>query len=128
MGGKYREIPGTLGTLGTKVSRGEEVLPFDLVPDDSVLSPTQLLNLTGCRLLFNTEQLHIGVWADLDSPELRAALKGVNLDEYPVVHLDLANVTPEYKVRRCPRRPKSEPMTLWIRRAQALREEQLKCA
>ncbi len=42
----------------------------------------------------------VGVWSDLDGPEIRAALRTLGSDRLPVRYLDGAGIPMQYKVRR----------------------------
>jgi hypothetical protein len=42
----------------------------------------------------------VGVWRDLDGPEIRAALRALGMGTIPVVHLESTQVAPAYRVRR----------------------------
>jgi len=55
-----------------------------------------LLNRTSTRIMGDT----IGVWSDLDSFELRRALRIVGMDQLPIRYLDGAHVPSEFKLRR----------------------------
>jgi hypothetical protein len=54
----------------------------------------------------------IGIWSDLDSPELRAAIQVFDRGTMPPIrYLDGAGVPPRFKVRRVPGEP--VPMILF---------------
>jgi hypothetical protein len=42
----------------------------------------------------------IGVWSDLDGPEIRAALRALGADKLSIRYLDASGIPPRYKVRR----------------------------
>lgn len=55
---------------------------------------------TGVRLIDINGTMHIGLWSDLDSPEIRAALRTFGSDDAPVLYLDGSGVPLRYKIRR----------------------------
>jgi hypothetical protein len=60
----------------------------------------RILNQAGVRKFPLDGELVIGVWADLDGPEIRAALKTIQSDVYPVRYLDGPGTPEEYKGRQ----------------------------
>jgi hypothetical protein len=68
------------------------------------------LNRTGVRIIALESATLIGVWSDLDGPEIRAALHALDLDEYPAHYLDGTSVPVGYKLRRV----KGEPVSLAV--------------
>ena len=65
-------------------------------------SPARCLSCTGpasasCGL---DGVITIGVWSDLDGPEVRAALRTSESDRVPVRYLDGGGIPMRYKVRR----------------------------
>ena len=85
---------------------------------------TNLLNLCGARIIANANGFWIGIWADLDGPEIRRAIENVHLGEYPVIYLDNPDVPVHYKMRTCPVRLMGESFEKWKQRALALRKQQ----
>jgi hypothetical protein len=65
----------------------------------------RLLNQGGTRIMSIDGELMIGVWADRDCPELRAALRACQADIWPVRYLDGSCVPPQYKLRQVPGEP-----------------------
>ncbi len=59
-----------------------------------------VLNRTGVRILALEGGAAIGVWIDLDGPEIRAALRTLGMGGLPVRYLDGDGVPMRYKVRR----------------------------
>jgi hypothetical protein len=60
-----------------------------------------VLNWAGVRIMtLEDGGTAIGVWSDLDGPEIRAALRTLGEDHLPVRYLDGAKVPMRYKVRR----------------------------
>jgi hypothetical protein len=47
----------------------------------------------------------VGIWSDLDSPELRAALRVLHLHRLRIAYLDGDGVPMRYKLRRVPGEP-----------------------
>jgi hypothetical protein len=58
-----------------------------------------ILNRTGVRIMALESETAIGVWSDLDGPEIRAALHVRGLDRYPLRYLDGTGVPMPYKLR-----------------------------
>jgi hypothetical protein len=77
----------------------------------------RLLNISGSRIIRTGELLIVGVWEDLDGPELRAAVRSVGMGQCLVVHLESAEVPIRYKVRSCPERRNGEAFVFWLKRA-----------
>ncbi|MGI9074289.1 MAG: hypothetical protein ACR2JB_23920 [Bryobacteraceae bacterium] len=80
----------------------------------------QLLNLCGVRIMRYDSELRLGMWEDLDGPELRHAIAAVGMHELRVVHLESAEVPIRFKIRSCPDRNPGESFEAW--RQRALRE------
>jgi hypothetical protein len=59
-----------------------------------------LLNGIGARAVWVGPAVYIGLWSDLDSPQLRSTIRTLGWDEYSVMYLDSSGVPPRYKVRR----------------------------
>ena len=59
-----------------------------------------VLNRAGVRIMALESGATIGVWSDLDGPEVRAALRTFCSEQLPVRYLDGAGVPMRYKVRR----------------------------
>ena len=70
-------------------------------PDPAELArASAVLNRAGVRIMALESGATIGVWSDLDGPEVRAALRAFGSDGLPVRYLDGAGVPMRYKVRR----------------------------
>jgi len=70
-------------------------------PDPAELArATCVLNRAGVRIMALEGGATIGVWSDLDGPEVRAALRTVGSDGLPVRYLDGAGIPMRYKLRR----------------------------
>lgn len=73
-----------------------------------------LLGRIGARLvIFRAGDLAIGVWSDLDSAAVRAAIGALGLDELPVLYLDSERCPAHYKIRHVP----GEPVSLSVLKA-----------
>ena len=59
-----------------------------------------VLNRAGVRIMALKGSAAIGVWSDLDGPEVRAALRTFGSDGPPVCYLDGAGIPMRYKLRR----------------------------
>jgi hypothetical protein len=59
-----------------------------------------VLTRAGMRLMELENGTTIGLWSDLDGPEVRAALRAFGSDRLPVRYLDGAGVPMRYKIRR----------------------------
>jgi hypothetical protein len=70
-------------------------------PDPAELArASAVLNRAGVRIMALEGGATIGVWSDLDGPEVRAALCTFGSDALPVRYLDGAGVPTRYKARR----------------------------
>jgi len=78
-------------------------------PDPAELArASAVLNRAGVRIMPLEGGAAIGVWSDLDGPEVRAALRTFGSDVLPVRYLDGAGVPVRYKLRRVD----GEPVTM----------------
>lgn len=82
----------------------EALKPLQHTPMDSD-EARQVLNRRGCRVMRLHGQITIGVWPDLDGPELRAALEAVGMARLPVRSLDGLDIPARYRVRLADRSP-----------------------
>jgi hypothetical protein len=60
---------------------------------------SDVVNRAGVRIMTLDDGAAIGVWSDLDGPQVRAALRTLGADHLPVRYLDGAGVPMPYKVR-----------------------------
>jgi len=92
----------TLAEITGKSEDPENVvtrLPF--YPDDSNLVRARfVLNGAGVRKIVLDGALVIGVWSDLDSPDIRAALRVLGADRLPVHYLDANGIPVLYRLRQ----------------------------
>lgn len=70
------------------------------------------LRTTGTRFMRLNGAAAVGVWSDQDGPELRRALRTLELDRLPFRYLDSDGAPNEYKLRRIP----GEPVSLTVLR------------
>lgn len=81
--------------------RTGEQTQANLEPDPAELARAAgVLNRAGVRIMSLEGRATIGVWADLDGPEVRAALRILGADRVPVRYLDGAGIPMRYKLRR----------------------------
>lgn len=59
-----------------------------------------VVNRRGVRIMALADGVTVGVWSDLDGPEIRASLRVLDMHERPVRYLDGPGVPMRYKVRR----------------------------
>ena len=59
-----------------------------------------ILNRAGVRIMQPEGVTTIGVWSDLEGPEVRAALRTLEMNRLPVRFLDGADIPMRYKLRR----------------------------
>lgn len=94
--------------IDTLRSHKAEVLAILTDPDRvELVSASTVLNRAGVRIMALEDGATIGVWSDLDGPEVRAALRTLELDRLPVRYLDGAGVPLRYKLRRVEGEPVS---------------------
>jgi hypothetical protein len=92
----------------------------------------RILNEYGVRkFCLPTGELIIAIWSDLDCVEIRAALRAIRADVYPVRYLDGPEVPVEYKGRSVPGEPVPKnvlaamletPQAPWVVRDRMLRK------
>jgi hypothetical protein len=58
-----------------------------------------VLNRAGVRIMEISGTITVGIWSDLDGPEIRATLRSLGSDRLPVRYLDGYGVPMRYKVR-----------------------------
>jgi hypothetical protein len=90
--------PGSVGFEGATSTKSPEI---EVEPDGAELAhAADVVNRAGVRIMAIAGAATIGVWSDLDGPEVRAALRALDLDKLPFRYLDGAGVPLCYKVRR----------------------------
>jgi hypothetical protein len=90
--------PGSVGFVGATSAESPEI---HLEPGPVELArASTVLNRAGIRLMQLNGVTTIGIWSDLEGPELRKALRTFGSDQLPVRYLDGAGVPVRYKLRR----------------------------
>ena len=69
-----------------------------------------LLNRAGVRIMRIDGATVIGIWSDLEGPEIRAGLLTLGSERLPVRYLDGADIPMRYKARR----PEGEPVPMIV--------------
>lgn len=99
------------------------------VRSDSLELPA-VLNRTGVRIIELERGAAIGLWSDLDGPEVRA-VQSIGLNELPISYLDGSGIPMRYKARRVEGEPvpinvlvemERHPQDPWRVRTQMLTE------
>lgn len=85
--------------------------------DDAIVDAMHVLNLAGVRILRDGSKNQIGVWEDLDGPEIRRALRTVGMSDLTVVKLG-PDVPMRYRVRASVERTAGESFAHWRKRAE----------
>jgi len=89
--------PGFVGFEGATSAESPEI---EAGPDRAQLGrASAILNRAGVRIMALESGATIGVWSDLDSPEIRAALRALGMGALPVRHLDDEGIPARYKAR-----------------------------
>ena len=103
--------PSKPGSVGFEGSYPAPLPIIAVEPDEpseaEIAAAMRLLNGAGVRLMALEGGVTVGVWSDLDRPELRAALGLLGLDHKAWRYLDGPDVPTRYKVRRVPGEPVS---------------------
>jgi hypothetical protein len=90
--------PGSVGFVGATSAESPEI---DAAPNPAELSrASAVLSRAGVRLIHLDGMTTVGIWSDLDGPEIRKALRTFGSHELPVRYLDGADVPTRYKMRR----------------------------
>jgi hypothetical protein len=85
----------------TCVSVHEREQAVPPAPDRMELNRARaILNQTGVRIMQLDGVITIGIWSDLDGPEIRAALRTMGSGGLPIRYLDGAGIPSVYKLRR----------------------------
>jgi hypothetical protein len=80
-------------------------------PDPAELArASAVLSRAGVRIMALESGATVGVWSDLDGPEVRAALRTFGSEHLPVRYLDGAGIPVRYKLRRV----EGEPVPLSV--------------
>lgn len=91
--------PSQPGSVGFEGANSEESPKIEAHPAD-IAHASDLLNRRGVRIMKLADEVIIGVWSDLDGPEIRAALRVLEMDHQPVRYLDGAGIPNGYKTRQ----------------------------
>ena len=113
---KARILADTAESEPTKTSETDSVVfvgatsaespEIEAGPDPAELARASgVLNRAGVRIVAFEGGVTIGVWSDLDGPEVRAALRTFGSDGLPVRYLDGAGIPMRYKLRRAEGEP-----------------------
>lgn len=95
--------PGFVGFVGATSAESSEI---HTEPDPVELArASTVLNRAGIRLMQLDGVTTIGIWSDMDGPEIRKALCTFGSDRLPVRYLDGAGIPVRYKLRRAAGEP-----------------------
>lgn len=90
--------PGFVGFVGATLAESPET---EAAPSPAELSrASAILSRAGVRLMQLDGVTTVGIWSDLDGPEIRKALRTFGSHQLPVRYLDGADVPTRYKLRR----------------------------
>ncbi len=93
--------PSKLGSVGFDGATSAESPEIEVQSDPAELTrASAVLNRAGVRIIALEGGSTIGLWSDLDGPEVRAALRTFGSDRLPVRYLDGVGVPMRYKARR----------------------------
>lgn len=92
------ELQPAVDTLRTGKAEALALLPNPEAAESA--RAAALLNRAGVRIMALAAGATIGVWSDLDGPEIRTGLRILGFERLPVRYLDGAGVPMRYKVRR----------------------------
>src|SRR5215831_10380507 len=87
---------GFVGFVGSH--RGESQKIEAEPADEKLARASAVLGWAGVRLIQIGGVMHVGIWSDLDSPVIRAALHIFDSSK-PLLYLDAAGIPPRYKLR-----------------------------
>jgi len=95
--------PGSVGFVGATSAESPEI---QVEPGSAeMVRASAILNRAGIRLIQLDGVTTIGIWSDLDGPEIRKALRAFGSDRLPIRYLDGSGVPLRYKLRRVPGEP-----------------------
>lgn len=110
--------PGSVGFVGATSVESPEI---HIEPDPAELVRASAVLNRGCVRLMQLDGVSsIGIWSDLDGPEVRKALRVFGSDGLPVRYLDGAAVPMRYKLRRVEGEP--VPQSVLLEMERSLRE------
>jgi len=103
--------PSKPGSVGFDGSSSDESPEIESEPATTELIQARaLLNRTGVRIMQFEGITTIGLWSDLDGPEIREALRTLGHERLSVLYLDGADVPIRYKLRQV----QGEPVPLSV--------------
>ena len=91
--------PTQRGSDGFDGSYLGEIAKIEIEPNTAQAS-LDVLNRAGVRIMKLADATSIGVWSDLDGPEIRCALRTLEMDGLPVRHLEGDGIPSKYKYRK----------------------------
>lgn len=98
--------PSKLGSVGFEGATSTQCSKIEARPEPAELArASAVLNRAGVRIMRLEAALSIGVWSDLDGPEVRAALRTFECDGLPVRYLDGGGIPMRFKLRRAEGEP-----------------------
>jgi hypothetical protein len=92
--------PSKPGFVGFEGAASAQPLKIEEPDPAELASASRMLNRAGVRIMRVEDTITIGLWSDLDGPEIRAALSTLGMGETPVRYLDGAGIPMGYKLRR----------------------------
>jgi hypothetical protein len=99
-GHKMAEDPELLHLLHTDSQEAQKSVSSEQEPDQKTIGRALwLLNAAGIRIMALEAGTAIGIWADLDGPHVREALRTLGSDGLPIRYLDGAGTPTQYKLR-----------------------------
>ena len=99
------EVPATcidehLTEPSPSVSRPDTTRERSELSQAEIQSACSILNRVGVRIMQLDGHFTVGIWRDLDGPEIREALCRLGMDHLAMRHLDGEGIPARYKVRR----------------------------
>jgi hypothetical protein len=76
-----------------------------------------VLSRTGVRIMALDDGQTVGIWSDLDSPDVRAAVETLGMEAWPVKYLDEPEIPARYKLRQIAGKPVPASVLLQMIRA-----------
>ena len=94
----------TVVKLLVRPDEGEPIETLEEPTAEQLAHASTVLSKAGIRLMRLYGVDMVGIWSDLDSPRVRAALRTYGSDQLPVRYLD-GDVLMKYKLRKAPGEP-----------------------
>jgi hypothetical protein len=76
-----------------------------------------VLNRTGVRIMALEDGQTVGIWSDLDSRQVRAAVETLGMEAWPIKYLDEPEIPARYKLRQIAGKPVPASVLLQMIRA-----------